>query len=135
MIVVDASFIIAHVLGEDAAVEQANLIETLRQGRLATPAHWPAEISNALVTNVRRKRISLEDVSLILRELATYSIQIRPAFAGDLPRLTAISSEQNLTSYDAAYVILAMDLRAPIATLDKAMRQAAGRLHLNVLPL
>ena len=135
MIVVDASFIIAHVLGEDAAVEQANLIETLRQGRLVAPAHWPAEISNALVTNVRRKRISLEDISLILRELATYNIEIRPAFAGHASRLIAIASEQNLTAYDAAYVILAMDLNASIATLDKAMRYAAHRLNINVLPI
>ena len=88
MIVVDASIIIAHVLGEDAAVERANLIETLRQGQLVAPAHSPAEIS-----------------------------------------------EQNLTAYDAAYVILAMELEASIATLDKAMRQAAGRLNLNVLPV
>ena len=135
MIVVDASFVIAHVLGEDAAVEQANLIETLRQERLIAPAHWPAEISNALVTNVRRKRISLQDVGLILDELATYTIEIQPAFAGDAARLIAISSEQNLTAYDAAYVILAMDLKASIATLDKAMRQAALRLKLNVLPV
>ena len=135
MIVVDASFVIAHVLGEDVAVEQANLIETLRQERLIAPAHWPAEISNTLVTNVRRKRISLQDVGLILDELATYTIEIQPAFAGDAARLVAISSEQNLTAYDAAYVILAMDLKASIATLDKAMRQAALRLKLNVLPV
>ena len=135
MIVVDASFIIAHVLGEDAAVEQANLIETLRQGRLIAPAHWLAEISNALVTNVRRKRISLEDVALILRELATYNVEVHPAFAGDAAGLVAFASEQNLTAYDAAYVMLAMDLKAPLATLDKAMRQAAGRLALNVLPI
>jgi len=135
LIVVDASFVIAHVLGEDTTVEQANFIETLRQEQLVAPAHWPAEISNALVTNVRRKRISMENIGLILRELATYNIEIRPAFAGDAARLIAISSEQNLTAYDAAYVILAMDLEASIATLDKAMRQAAGRLNLNVLPV
>ena len=135
MIVVDASFIIAHVLGEDAAVEQANLIETLRQGRLIAPAHWLAEISNALVTNVRRKRISLEDVELILRELATYNVEVQPAFAGDAAGLVAFASEQNLTAYDAAYVMLAMDLKAPLATLDKAMRYAAHRLNINVLPI
>jgi predicted nucleic acid-binding protein len=135
LIVVDASFIIAHVLGEDAAIEQADLITTLRQGKLIAPAHWPAEISNALITNVRRKRISLEDVGLILHELAAYDIEVRQAFAGEAARLVAISSEQNLTAYDAAYVILAMDLKASIATLDKAMRQAALRLNLNVLPV
>lgn len=135
MIVVDASFIIAHVLGEDAVAAQADLIETLRRGRLVATAHWPVEISNALVTNVRRKRISLEDVSLILDELATYNVEIRSAFAGDAARLIAIFSEQNLTAYDAAYLILAMDMNASIATLDKAMRQAAIRLHLNVLPV
>jgi predicted nucleic acid-binding protein len=135
LIVVDASFIIAHVLGEDAAVNQANFIETLRQEQLVAPGHWPAEISNALVTNVRRKRISLDDIGLILNELATYNIEIRPACAGDVLRLIAVASEQNLTAYDAAYVILALDLEASIATLDKAMRQAAGRLNLNVLPV
>ena len=134
MIVVDASFIIAHVLGEETVAEQADLIETLRQGRLVAPAHWPAEISNALVTNARRKRISMDDVSLILRELATYNIQIQPAFAADAARLISISSEQNLTAYDAAYVILAMEMHASLATLDNAMRQAARRLKIDLLP-
>ncbi|MET0444743.1 MAG: type II toxin-antitoxin system VapC family toxin, partial [Pseudorhodoplanes sp.] len=102
---------------------------------LIAPAHWLVEISNALVTNVRRKRISLEDIGLILRELATYNIEIRPAFSSDAPRLIALASEQNLTACDAAYVILAIDLNASIATLDKAMRHAAHRLNINVLPI
>lgn len=100
MIVVDASFVIAHVLGEDVAVEQANLIETLRQERLIAPAHWPAEISNALVTNVRRKRISLQDVGLILDELATYTIEINqllPAMPRDWS-LSPASKTSRLTT-------------------------------------
>ena len=134
MIVVDASFIIAHVLGEDAAVEQVNLVETLRQGRLVAPAHWLAETTNALVTNVRCKRISLEDVDLILRELATYNIDIRPAFVEDATRIIAISSEQNLTAYDSAYVLLALESNAKLATLDEAMLRAARRLNIAVIP-
>jgi LAO/AO transport system kinase len=36
---------------------------------------------------------------------------------------------------ETAVCDLALDLEASIATLDKAMRQAAGRLNLNVLPV
>jgi predicted nucleic acid-binding protein len=40
-----------------------------------------------------------------------------------------------LTSYDAVYVQLAIQHEATLATLDKAMRRAATRLNIPLLPV
>jgi predicted nucleic acid-binding protein len=40
----------------------------------------------------------------------------------------------DLTTYDAAYVQLALHYRATLATLDRAMRAAAVRLNIPLLP-
>jgi predicted nucleic acid-binding protein len=51
-----------------------------------------------------------------------------------LSNLITFATDQQLTAYDAAYVMLALRLGAKLATLDNAMRRAAGRLHIDVLP-
>jgi predicted nucleic acid-binding protein len=134
LIVLDASLIVAHVLGEEAIVARADIIETLKNGKIVVPAHWTVEISNAMITNVRRRRLSFEDAQLVLQEIAKYDVEVRPASPGDISTPISFAHEQQLTAYDAAYVKLAMDTRATLATLDDAMRRAAMRLQIDVAP-
>ncbi|MBK7928000.1 MAG: type II toxin-antitoxin system VapC family toxin [Bryobacterales bacterium] len=51
----------------------------------------------------------------------------------DLPRLTSLAQRNNLTTYDASYLDLAIRLAAPLATLDDALRKAALAEGLPVL--
>lgn len=46
----------------------------------------------------------------------------------DALRRRAFAWRNNISSYDAAYVVLAQMLRCPLATRDRRLAKAAGRL-------
>ncbi len=131
MIVLDASAAVAWLLNEPGFPAQ-ELNEALTIDRVVVPAHG---LGNALLTAVRRKQIDFGRLAQISIELQGLEVSIEP-----LPRMERISEliefaeGQNLTLYDAAYVHLSMTSYSTLATLDNAMRQAAGRLRLNILP-
>jgi predicted nucleic acid-binding protein len=99
------------------------------------PAHWSAEVASALTNNARRGRLTQADITLILRQIDVFEIEFtEPLPVEGLSNWIAFATEQQLTAYDAAYVMLALRLGAKLATLDNAMRRAAARLHIHVLP-
>ena len=135
MIVLDASLVIAHVLGENTIAVHSSLFDTLKGDRVTVPAHWSAEVANALTNNARRGRLSQADITLILKQIDVYNIEFaEPISVEDLSNLITFAADQQLTAYDAAYVMLAVRLGAKLATLDNAMRRAAGPLGIDVLP-
>ncbi len=135
MIVLDASLIIAHVLGENTIAVHSSIFDTLKGDRVTVPAHWSAEVASALTNNARRGRLSQADITLILKQIALFDIEFaEPLPVEELSNLTAFAIDQQLTAYDAAYVMLAVRLGAKLATLDNAMRRAAGGFHIDVLP-
>jgi predicted nucleic acid-binding protein len=135
LIVLDASLIIAHVLGESTIAVDSNIFDTLKGDRVTVPAHWSAEVASALTNNARRGRLSQADITLILKQIDVFGIEFaEPLPVEELSNWIAFATEQQLTAYDAAYVMLALRLGAKLATLDNAMRRVAGRLHIHVLP-
>jgi predicted nucleic acid-binding protein len=135
LIVLDASLIIAHVLGETTIAVDSNIFDMLKGDRVVVPAHWSAEVASALTSNARRGRLSQADITLILKQIDVFDIELaKPPTVEEISDLIAFSTEQQLTAYDAAYVMLASRLGAKLATLDNAMRRVAGGLHIDVLP-
>jgi predicted nucleic acid-binding protein len=135
LIVLDASLIIAHVLGESTIAVDSSIFDTLKGDRITVPAHWSAEVASALTNNARRGRLSQADITLILKQISVFDIEFaEPLPVEELSSTIAFATDQQLTAYDAAYVMLALKLGAKLATLDNAMRRAAGGLHIDVLP-
>jgi predicted nucleic acid-binding protein len=131
LIVLDASIAVAWLLNEPG-FSAPELNDTLTKNQVIVPAHWPVEVGNALLTAVRHKRIDFERLTRISIEIAGLDVAVEPPAASNrLSALIQFAADQGLTLYDAVYVDLSMTRNA---TLDKAMRQAARRLHLNVLP-
>jgi predicted nucleic acid-binding protein len=88
-----------------------------------------------LTSNVRRGRLSQADVGAILEQIDPYDVALaKPATVSELSDLVAFAAEHQLSAYDAAYILLALSLGAKLATLDNAMRRAAARLGVEVLP-
>ena len=135
MIVLDASLMIAWLLEEDAAASAPELNDILRQEQLVVPAHWPAEIGNALLINGRRGRIPADQLPTILRDCSSLDILVEAAIpVEDLGQHIRLATTQNLTLYDAAYLQIAMERSIPLGTLDAELRTAAQRLGLVVFP-
>ncbi len=101
---------------------------------LHVPSIWPLEIVNALVQGVRRKRLGSDGSREFLEQLTSLTICIDDApVMADLPRLHDLAARHQLTSYDAAYLDLAMRTGLPLATLDDALRRAAAAENVKLV--
>jgi predicted nucleic acid-binding protein len=99
------------------------------------PAHWSAEVGNALIVNRRRGRIIDSEFADMLVSIDAFQIatQLPPAIP-DFEMIFSFAEAYRLTFYDALYVRLALDMDAALATLDEDMRGAARELNLTLIP-
>lgn len=121
---------------EDEATTESELL-LLRAANLEVlhvPSLWPWEMMNALAVAVRRQRVMPEQADKFFELLSNFDFCIAesPAVA-DMPRLSALAARHKLTSYDAAYLDLALRLGLPLATLDGALKRAALAEGVGVL--
>jgi predicted nucleic acid-binding protein len=136
LIVLDASLMMARLLSESYPGLDDDLYDLLDTGQIVVPSHWPIEISNGLWSNVRRGRISASDIVSISTSLSIFELTIEgPVHLNDIAGLAQFAAANELTCYDAAYVRLALQHSATLATLDRAMRSAAQRLDVPLLPV
>jgi predicted nucleic acid-binding protein len=124
MLVLDSSAAMAWLLDDEQASVQS--LEAMRTERVAVPAHWILEVTNGLRMAVRRRRLEPGDRGPILKRLSILPIRVDSETAtrgwSDIP---AIADEYGLTTYDAAYLELALRLGVPLATLDQDLARAA----------
>jgi len=135
LIVIDASAAVALLLDEDAKFPNIGSLSELAEDSLAAPSHWPAELGNALVSNVRRRRLARDEIARLMDQIERMGVEILPPPS---PAETALIAEQaldlGLTFYDAAYIRLALTSGASLLTLDHQMRDVAEQLEIPMLP-
>jgi predicted nucleic acid-binding protein len=135
LIVVDASIFVAWLLNEPMQSAEQKVWDALVSESALVPVHWPNEVANALRRAVRRNRISLEDIGPTLEDLAPFDIKLStPPSVQDIEALTKDALRLDLSVYDLQYVNLAKTHRLPLATIDAAMRSAAHKVDVIVLP-
>ena len=131
--VLDCSVTMAWVFPDEATAETARLRDALRDGRAFVPALWPIEVANVLLAATRRGRIAEADWPRIWRNLEALPITIEPA---SVPRIRGrvldVASANGLSVYDATYLELAVRMRLPLATLDRALADVARAAGLGV---
>lgn len=123
-LVVDCSLLAAMLFQEPGRADAENRVT----GRsLHAPALLDFEIVSVAVRKSRQGRtdIACDGVSLY-RELP---IELHQA---DLPRILDLAEHYQLSAYDASYLWLAAELKAPLATFDRRLGVAAT-LHLGAL--
>jgi len=133
--VVDASVVLSWCFpDEDAAIAQ-HVAAMFKQGdTAAAPSFWPHEVLNALLVGEKRKRISKELVRSFLDDLATLPIVLDQFPAGVVfGRIQRLSREHGLTSYDAAYLDLALNSGLPLATLDENLARACKKARVRLV--
>jgi predicted nucleic acid-binding protein len=125
--VIDASAALAWCFSDEASEATNALLTRLQKGDEAVvPAHWPAEVANALLMAVRRQRISSQDARRFLEDVDLLPIRI-DIVTQKLVRLhiLPLAEKHALTVYDAAYLELAMRQALPLATFDNDLRRGA----------
>jgi len=93
------------------------------------PAIWPLEVGNGLIMAMRRGRISVPFRTEALNALERAPIAVDPETQAQARTVTLqLADRFRLTLYDAAYLELAQRRVLPLATLDRALAQAARDL-------
>lgn len=99
-------------------------------------AHAPPllqlEFTNVLRTACRRGTLAIAGAREIVDQVARLPIRIDAAPA-NLATLLSLALRFQLSSYDAAYLDLALRLQLPIATRDDALAEAAWAAGVGVL--
>lgn len=95
---------------------------------------WSLEIVNTLLVAERRNRMTVEQSQASINWLQSLLITIDSLTSVQaFGRTLTLAREQNLASYDAAYLELAWRLDLPLATNDKQLIDAALRCQVELL--
>ncbi len=126
-LVVDASLLAASIFGEaDRDTAEARLSGC----KLHAPGLIDYELTNVAVTKLRRNELTLE---IAVQALAELSIMALERHIPVPKEVVALASRYRLSAYDAAYLWLAGALKAPLATFDRQLADAASD-YLDQLP-
>ena len=115
---------------EDEADEYAEaILERMPDLQAHVPSLWPLEVANALLVGERRRRITSAETARFLAILGAFPITVDDqTIANTWTDTMHLARAHNLSSYDAAYLELAIRLGLPLATLDGKLKTAAGAM-------
>jgi len=132
MFVIDTSIAVAWCFEDEATHTTDAVLDRLRDDHAAVPAIWPLEVANVLLVAERRGRLSEAQTSRFLELLAQLPINVDNS-PTDMAGIVATGRRHTLSSYDAAYLLLAERLGATLATLDKPLAKAARKAGVQLL--
>ena len=124
--VLDCSVTMAWCFEDETTEFTEAVLESLASRSALVPAIWPLEITNVLLMAMRRKRLTKIKAAGFLDRLN--DLPIRQANGNPLSSMTRIfelGDESKITSYDAAYLDLAISYDLPLVTIDKDLAKAA----------
>ncbi len=111
-----------------------SVLDLLVDSNAVVPSIWPLEVTNVLLVAERRQRLSEADCSRIidlLKELPITVEQEKPARI--LSEIFFLARQQQLSSYDASCLDLAMRTGLPMATQNTRLLNAARNCQVPIL--
>lgn len=132
--VVDNSVVMSWCFKDETNKYADAILDRLVFSTALVPSIWPLEVCNVLLVAERKKRLSEADSIRFLELLNELPISIEQEPAERMMReILALSRENQLSSYDASYLNLAMRRGLPIATLDNSLITAAKRTQVPII--
>ena len=120
---------------EDEATEFTDsVLEGLAQGSAKVPSIWFLEVANLLAISERTGRTNQAKITQFLRLLGSLPITV-DAKTGEkaFTDVLTLARTHKLTSYDAAYLELALREGLALATLDEELKRVANKLGVTIL--
>jgi predicted nucleic acid-binding protein len=126
--VLDASVVLAWCFETETDQITDAVLDSLADRTAVVPTVWPLEIDNALVVAERRRLLDRASSMRFLNLLHRLPIAIEQESPLHMfGEILLLAREQQLSTYDATYLDLAMWSGLPHASRDDALIQAAER--------
>ncbi|BDC50098.1 twitching motility protein PilT [Bryobacterales bacterium F-183] len=130
--VLDCSVAASWCFPDEQTAYTNGALRSLRSGqhRVVAPTLVVFEVTNSVLTGVRKKRITSTHATAFLQAFSKLPLVLDDTCV--VTDLFGISERYGLTAYDAAYLEVALRLKLPIATLDRRLSNAAFDAGLRV---
>lgn len=132
--IVDCSVAMAWCFEDESDARTESLLDRLEAEPVVVPLHWPLEVTNVLRSAVKRGRLT--EAQSVEKAAALMSLPVRYDSMTHVLAFTTtyqLSQKYNLTSYDSAYLELAIRLGASLATNDADLIKAAKQAGVDLL--
>jgi predicted nucleic acid-binding protein len=125
-VVVDCSLAISWFFPEEGDAYSQGIYQVFSSGAIApvAPEFFLVECGNVFLRKAKTGHCTFEEAAHQLQKLMNLPLRYFNNRAL-LPRAFTLARLANTTVYDALYLALAVELRAPLATLDKKLAAAA----------
>ena len=123
--VLDNSVAVAWFLPSQANSYTHAMAKRLETEKAWVPALWQLEIANVLRTACLRHKLAHTTAREIFDALSKLPIQVDQGDGPSGRQLFELAMRYQISSYDAAYLELAMRLGLDLATQDQALKHAA----------
>ncbi|OIN93762.1 MAG: hypothetical protein AUJ20_03010 [Comamonadaceae bacterium CG1_02_60_18] len=123
--VLDNSVVTGWYLSDQASDYTDAISLRLQTDKALVPPLWQMELANVLKTACTRGKLQLNQARQILNVLGELPIEVDSSALPSQRQLFELAMRYGLSSYDAAYLELAMRRGLPLATRDEQLRLAA----------
>jgi predicted nucleic acid-binding protein len=131
--VLDNSVVTGWYLPSQASDYSNAMATRLEVDKALVPPLWQLELANVLKTACTKGRLSQTQARQILDTLSHLPIEVDTGAPPGQRPLFELAMRYNLSSYDAAYLELAMRYGLPLATQDEQLKLAATAAGVDVL--
>jgi predicted nucleic acid-binding protein len=133
-LIIDCSITMTWCFTDEATPKTTKLLDQLADETALVPSLWFLEVTNVLAIAEKHKRITPAQTSEFLGVLDKLDIEIDGDSAGRaFVHYLPLCRKHKLTSYDVAYLDLAVRRGLPLATLDDDLRRSAKDLGIALL--
>lgn len=133
--VLDCSLAVTWFFEDESTAETDALLERLKFDGAIVPNLWHLELANVLTKAERRGRMVSARISAYVGLIDRLPIMTDTETSGRaLREILTLARSENLSTYDAAYLELAIRRGAELATRDRSLIRAAGRFDVVTLP-
>lgn len=131
--VLDCSIVLAWYFADEKDRYADRVAGALAGATAVVPGHFHLELANVLVVGERRERSTEAQATAFLRRLASLPIVVDSQTAGRAcSDIIMLARAHNLSTYDAAYLELAVREKLPLATLDDPLVKAAKAVDVAI---
>jgi predicted nucleic acid-binding protein len=126
-ITADTNTFIAVALNEP---EKSRIIRLTEGHDIIAPDVLPFEIGNTLTAMMKKKALKKNEVASAWEAVQHIPVDLRNT---DIKSALKIAIKFNIYAYDAYFLECAVNLRAPLLTLDRGMQRVAQEIGITIM--